>query len=167
MAKKYDYVPGNNPFEDRGNDGYLISRIDLGMAKEPFTRGDEQFDGSKHEVYMPRPRVADHETVESLDQECQSFWGDSGGLQSVIDAAIAQLFTRPNYKAHTADKGSVEEMHEAAIALAADYQMGRKAAPGVAAQTKKKASAFDALQKQADELGMSLEDIIEFAKSQG
>lgn len=163
MAKTYDIVPGNNPFEERGNDGYVVSRIDLGYAKEPFTRGEDTFDGKKFEVYMARPRVGDHDSIESLSEECQSFWGDQCDLQTVIDAGIAQFLTRPNYSL-AKEKETEEERHQFAVELAADYEVGRKPQPGAAAATKKKATAYDALQKEAEELGMSIADIIAFAK---
>ena len=164
MANKYDYVAGPNLFANRGNDGFMISNVDLGLAKTPFTRGEDNFDGSKFEVYMGRPRIADHETIQSLDEECQSFWGTDGGLQAIIDAGIAQLFTRPNYKAHVKDIEDIEDKHTAACDLAANYQIGRKRSTGAAAETKRKASAFDQYAKEAEELGLSMDDLIALAK---
>lgn len=157
-AKVYNYVPGDNPFADRGNEGFIITNIDLGYAKEEHTVGDDSFDGKKHEVYWFRPKVEDHDSIESLSEECQGQYGSDGTLQAIIDAGIAQFTTRPNYKAAAEDKPDELAKHEAAQGLATDYQVGRRtqAGPGV----KKKAQAFDALEKEAAELGMSMDDIL-------
>lgn len=163
-AKTYQYVPGDNPFTERGNEGYLITNIDLGFAKVAGTDvTGEPFDGSKHEIYWPRPLVASHDSMESLSDECKSFWGDQADLQTIIDAGIAQLMTRPNYKAAASDKETEEEKHAAAQDYATNYEVGRRATtgPGV----KKKATAYDALQKEAEELGLTMDQILEIARN--
>lgn len=163
MAKVYNYVAGTNPYADRGNDGYLITNIDLGYSKDPVMVGDQQCDGSKHEVYWFRPRVADHTDLDSLSAECVAQWGEQGDLQAIIDAGVCQLMTRPNYKAAAEDKDTESNKHEAAQGMATDYQIGRKSVgtPGM----KKKAQAYDALQREAEDLGLSMDEILEKLRS--
>lgn len=163
MADKKEYFvhEGTNPYEDRGNEGWICTNIDLGKRDEPIT--DEEgktYDGQLFAVYVPVPQGAD---LDELTTDAQSLWGDEATISELMKVAARQISTRPNFKAQLSDGDkadwTIEQFHSNAQDLMTGYEIGRRATAGPT--QKAKAKKLDAIEQQAqDELGMTMDELI-------
>jgi hypothetical protein len=154
-AKEYYFHDIDNPYEDRGNTGWITSNIDLGLRNEPYTdETGKTFDGQLFTVYVPVPMG---ESVEEIEADAQELWGSDATMHELMCVVARQLSTRPNFKVDN-DATDPAERHAEAQDRMFNYQIGRKATGGVT--QKVKAQKLDALETQVAGLGMTMEELI-------
>jgi len=165
MAKTYAYA--QPPIEDFVADNYVVSNLSLGAQDIPGTdAAGEPFDGTKHQVAIKRFTITDDSTVADLNAALAERFGEDCDLQYAIDAFCTHIMTRPNYKSFCEEEIASQDFdaaHKKAQELLDNYRVGRKASTGTAVKAKVK--KVSALEKRAQELGISYDELIERAMS--
>ena len=116
---------------------------------------------TRYEILWPVP-VTGAEWKEQYNIDCPI----DGDLGEVADMAMSRISTGPQFAGEfTPDENGnfPADLHEKLQALADGFKIGQRA-PSATAEIKVKAAKLTAIEAQAAELGMSLEDLIALAK---
>lgn len=174
-AKVYNYAAA--PIEGFVNDDYVVSNISLGADNVPGTdAAGEPYDGTKFAVAQKRFKLTEIfseeelAVIKKLDALiAERYAADDSivfGTQELLDTGQMQIFTRPAYKTaakSAIDEGNWEEAHRMAQEAIDCYRVGRRTTAGPT--QKAKIQKLSALEKKAQELGITYEELIERAMS--
>lgn len=151
MPEKYEIIPAT----DVDNTKHLVTNI---LIRKPKMDGEEVAEpGVKAEVKWDRFNT-DDASIEDLEEFAQERYGCS--LQVVLDAAIRQFMTRPNYSTTVKEGLKAGKSNEE---IAADLQVDADAyqATGRKPAAKKAPSESAALAVLAQKKGMSVDELKE------
>lgn len=159
-APEYLIFALENPYRDRGENGYLTITVDAGFAKESITGADgKQYTGEKVEIAMPVPQN---------EAELQKFY--EADFKSAMAVFVRTLGTRPNWKEIVteaiASGKSREDAYNDLADVVANLTVKRGATVGSGGQ---KAKAKKAATLEA-EIGLTMDQMIQavaLSKSQG
>ena len=165
MSKIYQYA--KPPIENFIADDYVVSNLSLGAESIPGTdEAGQPFDGTKHQVAVRRFKVTNGVTVEEINNRLKERFGEACDLQYALDTFNTAIMTRPGYKTFVAEEIAAQDFdtaHRKAQELLDNYRVGRKASVG--ASVKVKVKKISALEKKAEALGISYDELIERAMS--
>lgn len=163
-------APVNNPFADRGENGYCVQSLSFGSKAAgnmstltPIEIDGEAYDGFKFELWVRLPQIPE-ECAEALNAELQEQLGPEMDWLTLIERGIKTCM----YGCSVSDfdsvmkpyaEGNYEDAQAAAQQVYNDYVVGRKASGGGGTTQKVKAKKMTEMEKQAAELGMTADEI--------